>query len=354
MLKTLRIASIFTVIAAAVVVGSVGMFGLRANPDIQAFLNREGIIEQIRNRAQNVPQKVDAVSPLESAAKAFALRIDPPPPPKPPTPPKPTTPQAEVKPPPVVVKPPPVIQKPQLSAKFSLVATARYKSHPDKSLALLKSLQNEYTWYRQGEKVGHLDLQEVKDGSVVLYQDGRFNSEIFMPPPPKEKSLLKGDQQEEPAPQNSSSVAVISSESTGQEVVVTAPSSSSPPSVPGRRTIPSRLPASANRVPSESIATRRIPSRPVRSIPQPTPEEQKQSIESSISSIEDIMNRAPVEGVTEEQQKQEQEAWKQLLQVLQQERGNLEEGNENSGQAAVPSEEQEKPQSESKNSDKVK
>lgn len=66
------------------------------------------------------------------------------------------------------------------------------------------------------------------------------------------------------------------------------------------------------------------------------------------------MNRAPVEGVTEEQQKQEQEAWKQLLQVLQQERGNLEEGNENSGQAAVPSEEQEKPQSESKNSDKVK
>lgn len=355
MLKTLRIASILTIIAAAVVVGAVGIFGLRHNPDIQAFLHREGIIEQFRKKIQNVPTKTDTVSPLELAAKAFALRIDPPPPPPPP--PEKNPPKKEpVKSPPVVVPPKnPVVEKgPSLTPKFSLVATARYPSRPQKSMALLKSLQNEYTWYRQGEKVGHLDIQEIKDGSVVLYQNGQFNSEIQMPAPPKIKSLLKSDQQEDPAPRGPAAVTAAPADAPDQDVVVTTNASPGTPP-PVRRSIPSRLPAvsSEERRPAASAATVRTSSRPVRSVPPQTTQEHKQSIDTSISSIEEIMNRTPAEGMSQEERNQEQEAWKQLLDVLQQERENLDQKQEGSGESAEPAEDQEKPQPESSNSEKV-
>jgi hypothetical protein len=325
MLKALRIASIVTIVAAAAVVVFVALFGLRGNAEIETFLQREGIVDQFRKKIQNIPQKSDAVSPLEVASKAFAVRIDPPPPPKPIEPVKP--PQEVVK-PPVAIQPPrpPVENKPVLSAKFTLEATARYPDQPQKSMALLKSVQNEFKWYKQGEQVGHLEIQEIKDGSVVLYQGGKFNSEVFMPAPPKVRSLLKGeDTGEEVQPQGP--VAVTLPEES-PEIVEEQPADVTAEPLPtgpaARRTIPSRLETyRQGRTSAPSTTLRTTPPQPSTPVPVQTPEEQKQSINESISSIEQIMTRPPVEGQSEEERKQEQEAWRQLINALKEDQQNI-------------------------------
>ena len=232
------------------------------------------------------------------------------------------------------------IKRPPVSAKFTLVATARYPEQPQKSMALLKSLQNEYAWYRQGDQVGHQLIQEVKDGSVVLFQNGRYDSEIYMPEPPKAKSLLKGDNEIASAPQGPSgfSTAIAEGSVENQGVVITAPETpgSDRPSV--RRTIPPRITALRDSRPA--IQTPSRVSRPVRSVSPPTKEEQKESITDSISSIQEIMKQPPLEGQTEEERQQEQEAWKQLLTVLQQERENIDQAGEETSEASSEQAEQ--------------
>ncbi len=356
MLKTLRIASILTVAAAAVVSGGVGFVALRPDPQIQDFLNREGVVEQFRGRATPIAQKEDTISPLEASARAFALRIDPPPPPKPPKPPSPPPDPKPAQPPVDVVKPPQEIRRPQMTAKFTLVATARYPDEPERSMALLKSVQNEFTWYRQGDPVGHLELHEVRDGSVVLYQGGQLNSEIFMPNPPTAKSLLKGDESATGSP-GPSTVTVTTPPLSDQDVVVTTSTPPESPSESERRTIPSRLPTGQRRpVASRNSA---IPSRPVRTAPQPTPEEQKASIEESISSIQEIMNAVqPVEGQSEEAIQQEQESWKQLISILEYERDNIAKATGETPEKPESSEEsesgEEKPDAEEEKSGKIR
>lgn len=368
MLKALRIASIFTVIAAAAVIVFVALFGLKENTEIETFLQREGIVDQFRKKIQNIPQRSDAVSPLESAAKAFALRIDPPPPPPPPTKKSAPAPPPVVKPPVASQTPkPPENKKPVLSAKFTLEATARYPEQPEKSLALLKTVQNEYKWYRQGEPVGHLEVQEIRDGSVVLYQDGKFNSELFMPAPPKTKSLLKSENAGMAMNEPQGPVAVTlpeESDSSAQEAAdeAASPTSAGPAS---RRTIPSRLQANREDRPTPSTPLRTTPPRPAVPAAAKTPEEQKKSIDESISSIEQIMARTPDQGQSEEEIRQEQEAWQQLIQVLHDEKMLIEQTAEEApaesaepapsepAESTEPEPEQEKPESESKSSDKI-
>lgn len=314
MLKALRIASIAAAISAIVVLAAVAFLGLQGDPEIESFLAKEGVVEQFRKKSQTAPAKTDAVSPLEQAAKAFALRIDPPPPPPPPKPVEP--PKPVVKPPVAQPTPPrpPENKQPTMSAKFTLVATARYPDHPEKSMALLKNVQNEYKWYRQGEQVGHLEIHEIKDGSIVLYQGGKLNSELFMPAPPPTPSLLKSDASLASAPAGPSSVTA-SLESAGEQEEG-PPAGSSSEGV-GGRTIPSRLQTLRSRPAGSSSP--RITSVQT-SAPPPTvemsPEEQLHSIDESISAIEGIMRQSEQEGKTEEERQAEQQAWQELLKVL--------------------------------------
>ncbi|HOK67491.1 MAG TPA: hypothetical protein PK054_05785 [Anaerohalosphaeraceae bacterium] len=314
MLKALRIASMAAVISAVVVLAAVAILGFRGDPDIEAFLAKEGVVEQFRKKSQTVPAaKADAVSPLEQAAKAFALRIDPPPPPPPPKPIEPPKPP-EVKPP--QLPKPPEHKQPTLSAKFTLIATARYPEHPEKSMALLQNVQNEYKWYRQGEQVGHLVIQEIKDGSIVLYQGGKFNSELFMPAATPTKSLLKSDEQiassapTGPTSLNSSEVSEESGEGpeAGPSAASAEGKSLSRPQIPR---IPRPQPTSAPpRITTTLRTSEELPAVEM------SPEEQIRSIDESISAIQNIMRQTPQEGQTEEERQAEQQAWQELLKVL--------------------------------------
>lgn len=320
MLRTLRITSFISIIAAAGAVVFVMIFGWRQNAEVQAFLEQPSIVEQLKKTTNTTAQKVDAVSPLVTQAAAFALRIDPPPPPPPPPQPK----TVETPPPPVQ---PPVtpqgagITPPPKTVKFDLVATAKYKSHPEKSLALLNMVSEGYKWYRQGETVGRFTIHEVKEGSIVLYQDGKKDTELFVPPPAPVKSLLKADQ-------TAASVARGPSSVSEQPAGAAQPATSHPAtgiepvlSDAGSRDATGAVRVTRTASPAtSSIVPIRQPRQPE---PEPTIEDRKQSLDESIAGIKQLMGEAR-EGQTEAERQEENKAWVDLLKILQQEKENLE------------------------------
>jgi hypothetical protein len=319
MLRTLRITSFISIIAAAGTVVFVMIFGWRQNAEVQAFLDQPSIVEQLKKTTNTMAQKVDAVSPLVTQAAAFALRIDPPPPPPPPPQPKKdeNTQTEETK----IKVPPPPPPPPPKTVKFDLVATAKYKSHPEKSLALLNMVSEGDKWYRQCETVGRFTIHEVKEGSIVLYQNGKKDTELFVPPPAPVKSLLKADQTTASITKGPSSVSeqpagaaqpATIHPTTGIEPVLSD-------AVSGDATGAVRITRTASPTGS-SIVPIRQPRQPE---PEPTIEDRKQSLDESISGIKQLMGEAR-EGQTEAERQEENKAWVDLLKILQQEKENLE------------------------------
>lgn len=314
MIRTLRITSFLLAAVALCGVVVLVVLGLKGDPEILAFLGKEGVVSKMKNQAQAAPQKEDAASPLVTQAQKFALRIDPPPPPVPVTPPAPSQPrpQQPVTPPPVTPVAPPVVTPPQSTGRYTLLATARYAEFPDRSLALFKPVVGPAKWHRQGESLGHLNIHEIRDGSVVLYQAGRMNSELFVPKPvARGKSLLKSDT---PAAAGPSPAVAATQGPVSPPTDAAAEAADAGRAVRVTRTSPPRTVDAAARV--QRVVT------PPR---EPTREEQRDSIQQSIVSIGEIMNRS--EGyVSEDEQRKEQEAWMELLKVLQQEKAALEPG----------------------------
>ncbi|MEN6308767.1 MAG: hypothetical protein ABFD91_13555 [Anaerohalosphaeraceae bacterium] len=324
MLRTLRITSFISIIAAVGAVVFVMIFGWRQNAEVQAFLDQPSIVEQLKKTTNTMAQKVDAVSPLVTQAAAFALRIDPPPPPPPPPQPKKVeNPQPPVQPP--VTPQGSGITPPPKTVKFDLVATAKYKSQPEKSLALLNMVSEGYKWYRQGETVGRFTIHEVKEGSIVLFQNGKKDTELFVPPPMPVKSLLKGDQKAVPVAMGPSSVSeqpagvaqpAAAHPATGAEPVL------SDQSQPG--TVPDSTGAvRVTRTTSPTTSTIVPIRQPRQPEPEPTVEERKQSLDESISGIKQLMGEAR-EGQTEAERQEENKAWIDLMKILEQEKENLE------------------------------
>jgi len=319
MVRTLRITSFLLAASAVCGVVLLALWGLKGDPEIEAFLAEPGIVERLKTEVQVAPDKEDAVSPLVTQAKKFALRIDPPPPPKPDPPPAQTAQRQrpDPKPEPEPERPMRVVPPRPVSVRFDLVATARSHSDPERSFALIKPVVGPSKWYRQGEQIEHLVLHEVNDGSVVLFQDGQRHSEIFVPTPqPRVRSLLKED-------------ATASARSSGPSGVTTAVSQVSEAAADEQderqagAAGPIRVARDASRLPSARVDVQGRIDRVRASVREPSPEEKKESLQESIASIQEIMHRDDPH-VSSEEQKREQEAWMQLLQLLQKEKTTLE------------------------------
>jgi len=176
MIKTLRITSIIAVVLAVVFFVLPAVFGVRGDEQIEQFLNSAGVIEKFNEaRGDRVKDSRHEVSPLVKQAEAFGLYLNPPP--------KPKTESLASR-----SKPRP---KGSVSAKFKLVGTSRYALHPELSLALIDEPGKGLRWLRQSSKVGHLIIEQVKDGLVVV-RDGEKTFELVAERPEK-RSLLKVD-----------------------------------------------------------------------------------------------------------------------------------------------------------------
>ena len=177
MIKTLRIMSILAVaLAAVLVVFSVVVFGTRDDKDIEELLGEPDVIEKFNNSAGNKATRgTSQVSPLVQQAGKFALYLNPP---------KPKAPR------PVKGRTASVIRGPSATPKFTVIATSYSKSHPERSIALIDEPGKGRNWVRQSSTVGHLLIQEVKDG-VVVFKDNNGTFELKAEQKPY-VSLLEG------------------------------------------------------------------------------------------------------------------------------------------------------------------
>lgn len=174
MIKTLRITSYFAVVLAVVFFVFPAVFGVRGDKQIEQFLNSAGAIEEFRAaRGDKIENKRNETSPLVKQAEAFALYLNPPPKPK-------AAPAAVSR-----SEPRPK----QVSPKFKLVGTSRHVLQPELSLALIDEPGKGLYWVRQSSKVGHLIIEQVKDGLIVV-RDGENTFELVAERPEK-RSLIK-------------------------------------------------------------------------------------------------------------------------------------------------------------------
>ena len=310
MLKTLRVTSLVTVILAAIGVITIVVLGLKGDPQIKDFLAKPGIVDELRGKSGQGGTEENKSSPLVALARAIALRFDPPPPPKPVVKDKPTLPAGTAK------LDSPVIPQPkvQTSAKFDLLATVVYETAPEKSLALLKTTANKQEWFRQGEKAGHLEIQEIRDGSVVFTQRGVNPQERFVPAKPQTKSLLKGDR---PVVTTGPSSMTDQASASGQAQTLDADAASAPNAVTSETTDSGKVQMVRPRS-DVSARIQRVRSTP----PSPSPKEQEKSLNKTMSGIEAIMNRRD-DSVSGEDRKNENEMWMRLLNEINAEKKKL-------------------------------
>ncbi len=327
MLKTLRITSLIALIAAVGGVVVIGVFGLRGDSDILAFLETPGVVDKAKEKLQPEADKKDVESPLATQSRLLALRLDPPPPPAPKDPVEPKDPPKETatRQPPKPRDPVPPRPKTQVNAKFKLLATVMCDANPTRSMALLEQSGGKQEWFWQGERVGHLDIDEVRNGSVIFSQAGRSKQELFVPAKPPVKSLLKGEGTAGVSiPNRPDSINVTMGAGAGTGPIKPQTTSAAGTAATAR---PPAATTESGRVRiqrSQSEAERRAVADRLRQRTAPKPptrEEQKASIESNIAGIQEIMSRDT--GGDPEQRKKENESWMKLLKALEGEKGTL-------------------------------
>jgi hypothetical protein len=179
MIKTLRITSIVAVIIAGILFVFPVVFGARSDEEAESFINSPSVVEQFNNVSAKKNTSSHESFPLVKQAEAFALYLDPP---------------AKARPvdngrhPTNVIKPRPK----SVSTKFTLVGTSFFPSNPEKSLAFIDEPGKGLRWIRQTSEVGHLIIDQVKDGLVVI-RDGQRTYEVEVAQKPARTNLLEGE-----------------------------------------------------------------------------------------------------------------------------------------------------------------
>ena len=220
MIKTLRITSIIAAIAATVLLVLPAVYGVRSNPKIEEFIKSPGAVDKFTAaKGQNSAQKNAETSPLIKEAADYHLILNPPPPP----PPK-VAPDAAPQGPAVPAPPVPV------AVKFDLIATSYYASHPERSFVLIDEPGKGLHWVKQGSAVGHLTIETVKDGAIIV-RDGQRTSEMLVKVQESWRNLLKNPPPSTKPGAVSTSPAVQAP--TGQPSPVTA-------AKPGAASLPTR------------------------------------------------------------------------------------------------------------------
>ncbi len=174
MIKTLRITSIAAILLACGFLAVPFIFQKRADPKAEELLKTESAVEKFsKTQSQRAAKKDTQLSPLVKQAQAFANFLNPPKPE-----PSPEERQAALEIRPQVVTP-----------KFTLVGTSINTARPEMSMALIDEPGKGTYWVKQASQVGHLTIEQIKSGLVVVSDSGR-TSEIVAERPEK-ISLLR-------------------------------------------------------------------------------------------------------------------------------------------------------------------
>jgi len=165
MIKTLRITSIVAAILAGVFFVFPVIYGVRSHENIDEFLKSPGVIEKFENASDKAKTSENPVSPLVEQAEAFALYLNPL---------KPTAPKTAKG-----SKPTGISSKVSVTPKFKVYATSYCAENPKVSQALIDEPGKGRHWVLQSGKVGHLLIEQVKDG-VVIVKGGTETFELLV------------------------------------------------------------------------------------------------------------------------------------------------------------------------------
>ena len=171
MIKTLRITSVIAAFLAAVVIAFPAFFGAGGDEETEKFLNTPSAVEKFLKDSTRARSKAgkDQISPLTKEAMAFALYLNPPPPQYPRAKRYGTARKGSL----ISGSPSPK----SVSVNFSLIGTSFHSSDPNRSMALINQPGSGDRWVRQNSEVGHLLIEQVKDGSVIV-KDGKKSIEL--------------------------------------------------------------------------------------------------------------------------------------------------------------------------------
>jgi hypothetical protein len=184
MIKTLHITIVVIGILTVGLIVSGSLIGSRSDEDVKEILESLSAIEKFKtSQGKTTSRQDNRSSPLVKEAKAFALYLNPPPKPKP---------KRKSAPAPKKNKKRTTAKKPAapVSAKFKLIGTSYYPSSPETSMALIDQAGKGLTWVRQGEKVGHLLFEQIRDGTVI-FRDGKKTSEMRTPIRTEDQTIQK-------------------------------------------------------------------------------------------------------------------------------------------------------------------
>ena len=156
MINTLRITSVVAVLLAGVFFVFPVVFGVRSDPQVNEFVASPGVREKFEQAANSKDKSTEnRASPLVQQAEAFALYLNPP---------KPATPTSSLEP-----KPGSVIRSmPATTPKFKVYGTSYCKGNPELSQVFIDEPGKGRHWVRQSSQVGHLTIEQVKDGLVIV------------------------------------------------------------------------------------------------------------------------------------------------------------------------------------------
>ena len=177
MIKTLRITTIVAAVLAAILLVFPVVFGVRSGEHIEKLLTSPGVIEKFNKTVGNkATRSGNETSPLVQQAGAFALYLDPPPSKASKTAARSNTRGAT--------------PGPAVTPKFKVIGTSYYKGRPELSLALIDEPGKGLHWVRQSGEIGHLLVEQIKDGLIVVNDNGS-TYEVAAEQKP-ETSLLEG------------------------------------------------------------------------------------------------------------------------------------------------------------------
>lgn len=169
MIKIIYLIGIAALIAGCVVLGLAAV-QFRSAPETDQGPELS-IVERFRqNGRNNKMASQPTVSPLVRRAEAFASYLSPPPVPARIS--KPAPPVRKT-----ITKRAPSLKSTTLSAKFELHGISYYRSKPEQSMALVWEPGSGYRWIRQGAKLGHFIVEQIKSTSIV-YRDAQRTHEM--------------------------------------------------------------------------------------------------------------------------------------------------------------------------------
>ena len=175
MIKTLRITSIVVTVLAAILLVFPVIFGVRSGKDIEELLKSPGVIEKFNKTVGNkATRRGNETSPLVQQAGQFASYLNPPP----------KTSRT------LAGRGTPKARGAAVTPKFKVLGTSFNKERPDSSIALIDEPGKGLHWVRQSGKIGHLLIEQIKDGLIVVKDNGR-TYEVAAEQKP-EISLLEG------------------------------------------------------------------------------------------------------------------------------------------------------------------